>query len=188
MKPRVLIATSEPVLAKGLQDVLTAGGLEVTDVCKDIFEVFDAVQSRRPDVAILDMPVLPAPEIVRDLNRAAPKCRLVLWPQLGRATEPARLVEAINLIAAFSENDAAPSELLEYACSAAERELVTLIGYGLSNDEIASAMRADVGAVKQLVKRVSDKLGAEDRYELAMYGLSTINDTGRSLRTWEEGI
>jgi len=188
MIPRVLIATNEPVLAKGLEAVLIAGGLEVTDVCKDIFEVFESFQRRRPDVAILDMPVLPAPEIVRDLHRVAPKCRLVLWPRTNLSREPAKLVEAINMMAAFSEHDAEPSALVDISCNAAERELITLIGYGLSNEEIAWAMSADAGTVQKLVKRVSDKLGAEDRYELAMYGLSTLNDAGKYLRPQGEGI
>jgi DNA-binding NarL/FixJ family response regulator len=188
MTPRVLIATNEPVLAKGLESVLIAGGLELTDICKDIFEVFDALQRRQPNVAILDMPVLPSSEIVRDLHRVAPQCRLVLWPRASLSQNPAKLLEAINMLAAFSEIDATPSALVHVACSAAERELVTLVGYGLTNEEIAWAMSADTATVQKLVQQVSDKLGAEDRYELAMYGLSTLNDAGKYLRAQEEGI
>jgi len=188
MIPRVLIATTEPVLAKGLESVLTAGGLEVTDICKDVFEIFESFQRRRPDVAILDMPVLPAPEIVRDFHRLAPKCRLVLWPHANLSRDPAKLVEAINMLTTFTESNSEPAALVDLSCSAAERELITLIGYGLSNEEIAWAMSADAATVHQLVKKVSDKLGAEDRYELAMYGLSTLNDAARKARPQEEGI
>ena len=35
---RGLIATNEPILAKGLETILMAGGLEVAAVCHDVFE------------------------------------------------------------------------------------------------------------------------------------------------------
>jgi DNA-binding NarL/FixJ family response regulator len=179
MNPRVLIATNEPVLAKGLEAVLTAGGLDVVDVCKDIFEVFGSLHRSPPDVAILDNPILPSPEIIQDLRRIAPRCKFVLWPRLTSGQQPKRLVEAIHTIAHFSEPEAPPSALVDFACSATERELIALVGYGLSNEEIASAIRVDASTVTKLVKNVSDKLGAEDRYELAMYGLSTLNNPHR---------
>ena len=54
---RVLIATGEPVLAKGLEAVLKAGGLEIAAVCSDIFEVFESLPRCRPDIAVLDRSV-----------------------------------------------------------------------------------------------------------------------------------
>src|ERR1035437_4503303 len=58
---RILIATNEPILAKGLETVLTAGGLEIAAVCHDVFELFERLPRCRPDIAVLDMTVLPAP-------------------------------------------------------------------------------------------------------------------------------
>ena len=80
---RVLIATNEPILAKGLETVLAAGGLEIAAVCHDVFELFECFQSCRPDIAVLDMPVLPAPEVIRDLHRLAPHCQLVAVAATG---------------------------------------------------------------------------------------------------------
>jgi len=91
--PRVLIATNEPVLAKGLQTVLTAGGLEITDICADVCELFVAVQRSRPDVAILDVSILPSEQLIADLRHAAPKCKLVGWRGRGSTESPERLVE-----------------------------------------------------------------------------------------------
>jgi DNA-binding NarL/FixJ family response regulator len=176
MIPRVLIATNEPILAKGLEAVLVAGGLDVVDVCKDIFEVFGSLHRSPPDVAILDNPVLPTPEIVQELRRIAPKCKFVLWPRLSSDHQPRRLVEAIHTIAQFSEPEPPPSAMVDFACNARERELITLVGYGLSNEEIASSIGAEASAVPKLIKSLSAKLGAEDRYELAMYGLSTLSN------------
>ena len=173
---RVLIATNEPILAKGLETVLAAGGLEIAAVCHDVVELFECFQRCRPDVAVFDLPVLPTPEVIRDLHRLAPQCQLVLWPRLTLSDSPALLVDALSLMAQPSEQDLSPSALVSRACSPSEREIITLVGYGLSNEEIAAALGADQSNVQKLVRNLSGRLGAEDRYELALYGLSTLNE------------
>jgi len=174
--PRVLIATNEPVLAKGLQTVLTAGGLEITDICADVCELFVAVQRSRPDVAILDVSILPSEQLIADLRHAAPKCKLVGWRGRGSTESPERLVEEIQLIASFSDGAATPGTIVDIACSDDERKLVTLLGYGLTNEEIAAAMGADKSTVQKMLGSVSDVLGADDRMELAIYGLSKLKE------------
>ena len=81
-----------------MKGVVLAGGLEVTDVCKDIFEVFDSFQRRRPDVAILDMPVLPAPEILADVPIFAIRfATMGSRPTIGRTRQisPARTASSV---------------------------------------------------------------------------------------------
>jgi DNA-binding NarL/FixJ family response regulator len=174
---RVLIATNEPILAKGLETVLTAGGLEIAAVCHDVFELFECFEHCRPDIAVLDMPVLPAPEVILDLHRLAPQCQLVLWPRLTLSDAPALVAEAIHMMANFSGPDPSPCTLVNLACRESERELITLVGYGLNNQEIAAAMGSDRSTVQKLLRNLADRLGTEDRYELALYGLSTLNET-----------
>jgi DNA-binding NarL/FixJ family response regulator len=176
---RVLIATNEPILAKGLETVLVAGGLEVAAVCHDVSELFECVQRCGPDIAVLDMPVLPAPEVIHDLHRLAPQCQLVLWPRLTSSDSPDRLVDALKLLAQFSGPDPSPSTLVNRTCSETERKLIALVGYGLSNGEIAAALGCDRSAVLKLLRSLSDRLGTEDRYELALYGLSTLSEPDR---------
>jgi DNA-binding NarL/FixJ family response regulator len=176
---RVLIATNEPILAKGLETVLAASGLEIAAVCHDVFELFECIQRCRPDIAVLDTPVLPGPEIIHDLHRLAPQCQLVMWPQLTLSDSPARLAEAIHMMANFSGPDPSPSTLVNLTCSETERRLITLVGYGLNNQEIAAALGSDQLTVQKLLRSLSDRLGTEDRYELALYGLSTLSEPDR---------
>jgi len=176
---RVLIATNEPILAKGLETVLAAGGLEIVAVCHDVFELFECFQSRRFDIAVLDMPALSGPEIIPDLRRLAPHCHLVQWPRLTLADSPVRLAEAIERMANFSEPDPSPSTLVNLTCGGTERKLIILVGYGLNNQEIAAALGSDESTVQKLLKSLSDRLGTEDRYELALYGLSTLSEPDR---------
>ena len=179
---RVLIATNQPIKAKGLETILIAGGMEIAAICQDVFELFECLQQSRPDVAILDTPILVAPEVVHDLRRLAPQCLIVRWPQLNLSDSPARVVDAILMMANFSNPEPSPSELVDLACNAYERQVVVLAGYGLNTEEIASAMGADRSTVQKLLKSVADRLGTEDRYELALYGLSTLNQSDREDR------
>jgi len=192
MKERVLIATNEPMLAKGLEATLVAGGLDVCAMCGDVFELFECFLNSRPDIVILDLPVLPGPEVIRELRRLAPKCQLLLWPRPipsrgveealrygARGVLPAdagisRLVELLHMITDFPEPQAGPAELVNRTCSAQERKCLAMAGHGLSNQEIAAAMGSDEPTVHKLLRTVSHRLGVEDRYELALYGLSTL--------------
>jgi DNA-binding NarL/FixJ family response regulator len=173
---RVLIATGEPVLAKGLETVLVAGGLEIAAVCHDVFELFECLDRCRPDIALLDMQVLPAPEVIDDLRRLAPQCQLVTWPRLTLSDSPARLVDALHRMAQFSGLHPSPPTLVNLACSDRERKLITLAGYGLNNQEIASALGSNRSSVQRRLRNLADRLGAGDRYELALYGLTTLNE------------
>jgi DNA-binding NarL/FixJ family response regulator len=201
---RVLVATNEPILAKGLEDVLTAGGFDVIGRCSDVFELFECFSSKRPDIVVLDLPMLPTPEVIRDLRRCAPKCQFVLWSRLGAGhnvevtkkaiqesvrygaravppnTSPEQFVQTVSLIAEFFQPEPKPADLVKMACSSMEREFITLAGYGLSNDEIAAATRSDGPAVGKLLKTLAHRLGAGDRYELALYGLAALSETGEN--------
>ena len=102
---RVLIATCEPILAKGLEAVLKAGGLEIAAVCNDVFEVFESLPRCRPDIAILDLPVSSAEQVIADLHRIAPRCRFLRWPRLTLSDSPASLVDSLILMGQFPANN-----------------------------------------------------------------------------------
>jgi DNA-binding NarL/FixJ family response regulator len=174
---RVLIATNQPIKAKGLEAVLIAGGLQVVAVCHDVSEIFESLHRCRPDIAVLDTPILLAPEVIQDLCRLAPQCQLVGFPHLTLSDSPARVVEALLMMANFSGSGPSPSTLVNLACSADEREVISLAGYGLNSEEIAEAIGSDRTTVQKLLGSVADRLGTEDRYDLALYGLSTLNET-----------
>jgi DNA-binding NarL/FixJ family response regulator len=188
---RVLIATNQPIKATGLEAILIAGGMDVVAVCHDVFEIFECLHQCRPDVAVLDTPVLLAPEVIQDLRRLAPQCQLVGWPQLTLSDSPARVVEALLMMANFSGRAPSPSALVNLACSTNEREIISLAGYGLNTEEIAAAKGCDRSTVQQLLRSVGDRLGTEDRYDLALYGLSTLNEAEQeegSIEVWKDEI
>ena len=54
-----------------------------------------------------------------------------------------------------------------------EREVVALVAYGLSNDEIAAAMVLSPTTAKTHVSRAMIKLGARDRAQLVVFAYQT---------------
>jgi DNA-binding NarL/FixJ family response regulator len=176
---RVLIATNEPIRAKGLEAVLTNGGMHIVGICNDVFELFERLARSCPDIAVLDLPVLSSHQVVADLQRVAPRCRFVTWPRQSVADSPAGLMDAFEIIAQVPAPDPSPSALVSLACSEMERELITLVGYGLNNEEIAATVGAARSTVRRMVRSLSDRLGAGDRCELALYGLSTLKEVNQ---------
>jgi DNA-binding NarL/FixJ family response regulator len=192
---KVLLATSEPVLGKGLETILHDAGFLVTDVCSDIVQVFDCFQRNRPDIAILDVPLSSRLAVIGELRRLAPKSQLLVWSrQISKeeAKEAIRLgatgvvpgcaslgqlVEALQLLGSFPQPDLTPAEIVKRVCNPTERQLIALVGHGMKNEEIAAVMRFDESSVEKLLKGVSRRIGAVDRYELALYGLSAARES-----------
>lgn len=191
MNDRVLIASNEPIFAKGLEATLRAGGLDVCAICSDVCELSEGLLRWRPDIVVLDPPVLPEPEAITELRRLVPKCQFVVWPRaiLRRGTDeairagargvlpadasPAELAEVLHLIVDFPDPNDEVSSLVN-TCSPLERQFLAMAGQGLNNLEIAAATDSDESTVHRVLQNVSNRLGAEDRYELALLGLSTL--------------
>jgi DNA-binding NarL/FixJ family response regulator len=87
------------------------------------------------------------------------------------------------MLALFPEPDPSPSMLVNLTCNQREREFVTLVGYGLSDEQIAAALGCSRSTVQKLLRSLSDRLGVEDRCELVLYGLSTLGEANQLERS-----
>jgi DNA-binding NarL/FixJ family response regulator len=111
---------------------------------------------------------------------------------LGKGVEPAALLDAIRVVAAGDAllSPAATKGLIARflaapsgACAARperldvltprEREVMALIGQGLSNDEIAARLFVTPVTVKTHANRAMAKLGARDRAQLVVLAYET---------------
>ena len=109
---------------------------------------------------------------------------------LLKDTEPDELLQALRVIMRgdallspavtrrlISEFIARPPDALATAGMEAltnrEREVVALVSYGLSNDEIAATMVLSPTTVKTHVSRAMTKLGARDRAQLVVFAYQT---------------
>ena len=111
---------------------------------------------------------------------------------LGKGVEPAQLLDAIRLVAADeallspaatkgliarflaqpSPGDRADRERLA-ALTPREREVMTLVAIGLSNDEIAERLFVTPVTVKTHANRAMAKLGARDQAQLVVIAYET---------------
>ena len=118
---------------------------------------------------------MPTAEIIQELRRIAPKCKFVLWPRLGSGHQPGRLVEAIHTIAQFP-NPRRPVRNGRFCLQREGARDHYACRLRITNEEIASSIGAGGVRRAEADQNLSAKLGAEDRYELAMYGLSTLSN------------
>ncbi len=107
---------------------------------------------------------------------------------LGKGTEPALLLDAIRTVAAgesllspaattaligrfLTRADPPPGRLTAglSELTAREREIATLVGTGLSNEEIAGRLFISPATAKTHVNRAMMKVGARDRAQLVVF-------------------
>jgi DNA-binding NarL/FixJ family response regulator len=104
---------------------------------------------------------------------------------LLKSTDPAELVRAVRVVAAgdallspsitrrvieqFATRGAGPPPRQLAELTDREREVVTLVGTGLSNDEIAARLVVSPATAKTHVSRAMIKLGARDRAQLVVF-------------------
>jgi DNA-binding NarL/FixJ family response regulator len=89
---------------------------------------------------------------------------------------PELLIATLNMLASFPATGPSPASLVKDVCSPIERQIISLVGCGMKNNEIAALVRSDERTVDSKVKTLSRRLGVQDRYELALYGLSIAEE------------
>ncbi len=206
---RVLLVDDDPLVRSALRMMLDGqADLRVVGEAADGTEVPAAVDAHRPDVVLMDIRMpgvdgLAATERLR--SRPAPPQVIVLTTVnadehvlralragaggfLLKDTAPARIVEAIRLVAAGEAmlSPAITRQLIDHVSDPAaddrrtrakqalqeltERELEVAIalGHGRPNAEIATELFMSVATVKAHVSRVLVKLDLNNRVQVAL--------------------
>ena len=92
---RVVIQSDEPILAKGLQELLEGDAdIQVIASCSSTGELQTLMANERPDIAVVDMTPAVTSATLFALQSAALDCKIILWadrpanPHDGRASSP----------------------------------------------------------------------------------------------------
>ena len=195
---RLLLFTDEPVLASGLEFLLSSTKeLELCAVCGEAALLPAALTTSGPDVLLMDlMPDLTFGVLV-DLQRRFPGAKVVLWVRsistelayqaiehgvrgiLRKTLSPETLIKCLQMVAegGLWFEEALKSNFLSVrtvALTRRESQLVSLLSQGLKNKEIATTLFISEGTVKVYLSRLFHKLGVKDRFELALYGLKNM--------------
>jgi two-component system, NarL family, nitrate/nitrite response regulator NarL len=77
---RIAIADAHPVVREGLRTLLQGEGFEVIGHAADGEEAVTLVQTKRPDVLMLDvgLPGMPSMDVLRELAKTGGSCRVIL--------------------------------------------------------------------------------------------------------------
>jgi len=187
---RVLVLTDQPILARGFQEVLSAGGIEVTSAGDP---AGDLSHSANQELVLLDLTGEFTFETLADAHRRMPGCNLVIrvGPMsrelvfqaleygvrgiLPVQLSPDMLIQSLQRIAkgemVIEVTDSGFDPVGEKRVSFSEREkqVVELLAQGLKNKEIAAAMNLAEGTVKVYLSRLFKKTKVRDRFELMIY-------------------
>jgi len=197
MKGIVLFA-DEPAMGIGLRAIFDAQAEYLPAVpCTTHAEFLKAVVDRRPTVALYVLDPDGDLNLVRELTGLAPGCGLIL---MRRDIPPEMAYHSMELgVRALITTTASAEALCEcmravengrtwldpslsvelmdkrlVGLSPRQGQLVSLLVQGLKNKEIASAMGISEGTVKSYLTTVFEKVGAKDRFELALFGLKNL--------------
>jgi DNA-binding NarL/FixJ family response regulator len=195
---RILALTDEPVLVLGLRQVIdSAEDIELVAVVTEVADLISQFGRERPDIALLSNLSLAGAVLTR-LQQESPSTRIVLWlddiaPELAhqaietgvrgvlrRNLPPEMLLKCIRKVhegELWLEKSLAMNFLFGRSVRLSRREsqMISLLGEGLKNKEIATRLAISEGTVKVYLSRLFAKVGAKDRYELALFGLRNGN-------------
>ena len=188
---RVLLIERMCLLRGALACVLSAeGDLDVSAAVADIAEAVPIAQAVRPDVAVVDIDLLPGSGSggVQQLVDALPGCATLVLADLGSpntlrtalATRvhglvskdalPTRLAECIRRVA---RGERVIDPTLAVAAlraprnplTAREREVLVVLASGLPSAEIAARLDLQIGTVGNYISTIMRKTGARNRLE-----------------------
>ena len=195
---RVLLADDHPMIAAALDVLLRGSDYELVGRARSGSDALAQVQRLKPDLLLLDvnMPEGSGLDVLRDLrsSRRAPAVILLtagmddsqllaadkLAPEaiVLKTSDPALLLDCMEQVRKGGRCvDPEIAERMRQAKERAarapsltprERDLIDLVRQGLRNRDIAAQLGVTEGTVKVYLHAIFDKLGVDNRTELAM--------------------
>lgn len=196
---RIFYSAEQPLLGEGLRTVLAQCPECDLRGAEPRQEQWAAVLNGwTPEVAVLEWSGNLDWNPLVFLRESAPQCRVILLlrsasPEMmfqareagaaGALTvhaTPEELVDAVRRVLSgeFVFDQAAPDwprGARRIRLTRRESELVSLLVQGLKNKEIAAALGLTEGTVKVYLCKLFQKVGAKDRFELALFGLKNLS-------------
>jgi len=196
----ILAFADEPVLQIGLASVIANDpGFRMVGASATVAQLASVSQQHQPHVILYSLSLDPELTQVSVVRRASPESAIVLWAR-EFSTELAHQAMEMG-VQGFLSTTAAPDTMLEclrfaatgemwmerslanlllhsrpVALSRRQTQLLGLLVQGLKNREIAAEMGISEGTVKAYLTTLFEKVGARDRFELALYGLKTLRN------------
>ena len=187
--------TSEPLNSIALEVLFRSSeDISLLPVASDVTNLLSQVRSLKPQVVLLAVDTSVDWGLLNKLREESPDTKVVLWlheitPELAyqaiecgvrgilrKSLAPEMIVKCVRKVHAgelWFEKALTQTFLSGRTIKVSKREgeLITLVTQGLKNKEIATVMGITEGTVKVYLSRLFGKIGARDRFELALIGL-----------------
>jgi DNA-binding NarL/FixJ family response regulator len=187
-----IVADDHPAMVEAVADVLTEHGLSVVGRARDGEEAIAKIETRKPDVAIVDvrMPRLGGIEVARRVTASSPGTAVILYTAYGdrglltdaldagargfvlKEAPLSDLARAVTLVAGGGTyvdpvlaGYLATSRMTEKIPSLTQRErdVLRLLADGHSNEEIGKRLYISPETVRTHVRKAMQKLDADTR-------------------------
>jgi two-component system, NarL family, nitrate/nitrite response regulator NarL len=194
----VALYSEQPILTAGIQTVIAAKEeFSLSAVFADLDALAEHVRTHRPSVILVEVTTSVTFATLSMLKAAAGDAPIVLWVDIVptefisqaiaigvrgilRKGLPVELqIQCLSNVAAGDlwVEEGLCDRLLtakRVSLTRRERELMYLLAQGLKNKEIAHALTLSEGTVKVYLSRLFQKVGANDRLELALFALKNL--------------
>jgi DNA-binding NarL/FixJ family response regulator len=194
----VALYSEKPVLRAGLEAVMAGkDDISLSAVFTDMDSLIEHVRTSRPSVILLEMTAAVTFATLSRLKSIAGNIPIVLWVNVASAEFVSQALALgvrgilrksllIELQIKCLRNVAAGGLWVEQGpcdrfltsnrvpLTRRERQLMDLLAQGLTNKEIAYALALSEGTVKVYLSRLFQKVGANDRFELALFALKNL--------------
>ena len=195
---RVLVVDDHPVVRQGLIGMLEeAPDIVIVGQGRNGHEALSVFQQQQPDVTLMDlrMPEMGGVQAITVICNEFPNARIIVLTTydtdeeiyrglragakgyLLKDSEPEELLTAIRTVTRgqryIPPNVAAKlvQRMTAPGLSDRELEVLQLVGQGMSNQEISTALNISESTVKTHVNRILSKLDVKDRTQAAIIAL-----------------
>jgi two-component system, NarL family, nitrate/nitrite response regulator NarL len=193
----IVLCSSHPMLIAGFRQVIEQSGEFSMAVCQDPALLCELLPTSQADVVLADVSCGVTLDLLRELRAKAPGAPVVLWLDnantefisqainlgvmgvLRKNSEVELCLQCLRQVAAgnFWVEHELNNRLLRtrtIRLTPRERQLMTMLAQGLRNKELAYRLGITEGTVKVYLSHLYEKVGANDRFELALLALKNL--------------
>jgi len=194
----VLLYCTQPILAAGLRSIMeSVTNFHPIECCSTVDSLKNQAKTSSPEVLLIEVTPGITLDFLEEMRHVASGAHIVLWMDSALSEF---LSQALGIgIRGLLRKDQSIDAHRQCLCSVAagemwldqelagrllsrklvhisrrERQLIGFLAQGLKNKEIAYAMGLTEGTVKVYLSRLFPKVGAKDRFDLALMGLRNV--------------
>ena len=196
----VLVSTNEPIVEMGLKALFGADtDFKLLHVCTSQAETVAWAANHQPNLILYGLPLDTGLSAIQELRWTASGSAIVFWSRevsaelahqlvglgvqgfLDATATPETVRDCLRISSGgqiWMEKSLTMSllALRPIKLSRRQSQLIGLLVQGLKNKEIAASLGISEATVKAYLTTLFEKVGAKDRFELALFGLRNFRD------------